>query len=191
MFKAKTFENFLTQDEVNKLLNFAKSKDDWQDKEGKGFWSNRFLNATKVYKEDRELGLLLYDIKSRMKNTIINNFTDGNEVYADVLQMIRWFPGMEQKPHSDDMKNAGDHFEWFHHRDFGSIIYLNDDYDGGHTYYPNYGIDVVPKSGMLAVHPGDQKHLHGVTKIQNNMRYTISSFWTYDKQFDDDWSIFK
>lgn len=184
-----TFQDLLTPQEVDLLLNFAKSKEDWEDKNGEGFWSNRCLSAALIYDENKEAGKLLYDIRGRIKEKITSNMTNGVEVFSDLLQIVRWFPGMEQPPHADDMTDAGDGYEWFKHRHFGSIVYLNDNYSGGYTYYPKYEIAIVPKSGMLAVHPGDPDHLHGVTKIENEMRYTLASFWTYDKEYEYDWSI--
>jgi hypothetical protein len=77
----------------------------------------------------------------------------------------------------------------YEHRAYGSIIYLNDTYEGGHTYYKNFNHEVTPKAGALAVHPGDSEHLHGVTEIKDGMRYTIASFWTLDKGKSHDWPI--
>ena len=39
------------------------------------------------------------------------------------------------------------------------------------------------------MHPGDPEHLHGVTKIEGGMRYTIASFWTYEKERSHDWPV--
>jgi hypothetical protein len=41
----------------------------------------------------------------------------------------------------------------------------------------------------LAVHPGDPEHLHGVTKVENGMRYTLASFWTQEEEYFDGWVL--
>lgn len=184
-----TFENLLTPQEVSLILDFARSKENWEGTGGGDFWSNRCLNASSIYNENKELGRLLYDVQVRIKEKIMSNLTNNVEVFCDLLQVVRWFPGMEQHPHADDMTDAGDGYDWFHHRDFGGIVYLNNNYSGGHTYYPKHNVSIVPKSGMLAIHPGDPNHLHGVTKIENEIRYTIASFWTYDKEYENVWSV--
>jgi hypothetical protein len=100
---------------------------------------------------------------------------------------------MEQPPHADDMTNAKSENEnsldWFAHREYGAIIYLNDNYNGGHTYYPNHNFDIKPEAGKLAVHPGNPEHLHGVTKVSDEIRYTLASFWTQDKEYFDQWVL--
>jgi hypothetical protein len=189
VLKAKTFNDLITQKEIDLILTFAKSKTDWEDAGGNGFWDSRTLNAVNVYKENKEVGKLLYEVRNKIKHIIINNFTNGLEVFPDLFQIVRWFPGQEQIPHADNMKNAGDGLEWYNHRDFGAVLYLNNNYVGGHTYYPQHNFSIMPKPGMLAVHPGDTNHLHGVTKIENDVRYTLASFWTYDKEYFDGWTI--
>ena len=188
LFKAKTFENFISSDEVETILSFAKTKETWED--SGPFWTNRTLNLEFLFKNgDKEIALILNNIRKKIKETIQTEYGNGKEVYADLIQLVRWFPGMEQHPHADDMKNIEDSDEWFHHRDFGAILYLNNDYEGGITFYPEYELGIVPKPGMLAVHPGDSDHIHGVTRIENSNRYTIASFWTFDKTYEYDYSF--
>lgn len=187
MFNAKTVENIVTQEEINYILDIVKQIEPWE-QGGSDFWSNRSLNGITLYNNNnKELGILLYEIRNRIQDCI-KYFYQEQEVYPDLLQVVRWFPGMEQPPHSDDMMDSQGG-ERFHHRHYGAIIYLNDDYQGGETYYPQYDIFVKPKSGMLALHPGDTNHYHGVTKVIGQMRYTIASFWTRDKEYFDGWTI--
>ena len=192
MFNAKTVQNFITAEEANTIIDFVKSIEPWEDG-GSDFWNNRSLNAINIYRDmSPEIGKTLYDIRQKLGEEI-KNLYGLSEVYPDLFQVVRWFPGMEQSPHADDMTDAMEHekhlVEWFSHREYGAIIYLNDNYSGGHTYYPNQGFDIAPEVGKLAVHPGDPEHLHGVTKIEGNVRYTLASFWTRDKEYFDGWII--
>jgi hypothetical protein len=188
MFSPKLVKNFLTQEECDYLVNLVKGIEPWETG-GSDFWNNRSLNGITLYNDiDKVAGTLIYNIRNKIKETIKQEYSLANEVYPDLCQIVRWFPGQEQHPHADDMKNTEGN-DWFHHRDYGAIIYLNDDYDGGHTYYPNYNFDIKPETGALAIHPGDSDHLHGVTKIEKSTRYTIASFWTLDKEYHDGWTI--
>ena len=183
MFNAVTKENFITKANCEYLIKTATELDIWESG-GTGFWENRVLNYYTILQHDKKAAEIMLDANNRCGNVIKNNYAIP-EVYSDTLQIVRWFPGMEQPPHADDMTNTNIH--GFEHRVFGSIIYLNDDYEGGQTYYPNYKINITPQAGKLAVHPGDPDHLHGVTKIEGGMRYTIASFWTLDKNKSHKW----
>jgi hypothetical protein len=189
LFKAKTFEDVISKEEINKLLSFVKLQEKWQDGGGL-FWENRVLNLKFLFENKNvDIAIIVNNIRKKIKKIIELEYGNGKEVYADLIQIVRWFPGMEQQPHADDMKNIDDADKWFNHRDFGAILYLNDDYEGGITYYPEYELGIIPKSGRLAIHPGDSDHLHGVTKIENVNRYTIASFWTFDKSYESDYSF--
>jgi hypothetical protein len=44
---------------------------------------------------------------------------------------------------------------------------------------------------MLAMHKGTPDYMHGVTKIENSIRYTIASFWTFEKGYEHAWSLYE
>jgi hypothetical protein len=174
MFNAKEFKNFLSTEEVFSILKFAKNTDSWVNAENE-FWDGRVLDDSIV--EDKAVQETLYKIKSRTAETIKKTYGLTTEIYSDLFQITRWFPGMEQPPHSDDMENT-EYSEQNKHREYGAIIYLNDDFVGGRTFYPQHNFEIIPEPGKMAVHPGTTDHMHGVTRIENQIRYTIASFWT-------------
>lgn len=188
MFNPKIVKNFLTEQECKYLIDLVKNVEPWETG-GSEFWNNRSLNAINIYNQIDEIaGKLLYNIRKKIGETIKEQYKLEKQVYPDLCQIVRWFPGQEQHPHADDMKNT-DGNDWFHHREYGAVVYLNDDYFGGNTFYPKHDFYVKPEIGTLAIHPGDEEHFHGVTKIQNSVRYTIASFWTTEKEYFDGWTI--
>ena len=48
LFKAKTFENFISSEDIETLLSFAKTKETWED--SGEFWKNRTLNLESLFK---------------------------------------------------------------------------------------------------------------------------------------------
>lgn len=181
----KTFQNLLTQEEVNNFLEYARSKEKWEP--AAGVWNNRSLNIESIFKDRPDLAILLDNTRTKIKNAIQESYGLNKEVNADLIQLVRWFPGNSQPAHADDMSNSD--ARGFSHREYGAILYLNEDYKGGHTFYPQYNFEVTPKSGMLAVHPGTPDYLHGVTMVEKNVRYTIASFWTSLDGFKRDHSF--
>ena len=176
---AKEFVNFLTKKETEDILSFAKTTDLWSRRED-SFWDNRVVGAPSIYLENPELGKTLDDIKNRIVDTVQDSYGIDQKLYPDLLKITRWFVGMEQAPHSDNMENTS-HHEIHKHREYGIVIYLNDDFSGGKTFYPQYDFEIVPEPGKMAVHPATTDHMHGVTKIENDVRYTLTSFLTFDK----------
>jgi hypothetical protein len=178
MFNVKVQESFLNVEDAIKLVDVLSTTDGWE-RTSNEFWDNRVINTPKLNELfGPEIDSLVFDITMRIKDFIVKEYDIKEDLFPDLVSLCRWFPGMEQPPHADDMTNTD--VKGLEHRDFGAIIYLNDNYQGGKTYYPDYGIEITPKVGALAVHPGTPDHLHGVTKIEGNVRYTIASFWTYD-----------
>jgi len=186
MFNAKVIENFVSKEDCEYLVNIIKEFSLWESG-GSEFWDNRVINYNKMLYSDKYAAVIMLDANIRCGQKIKEEYNLDIPVYSDTLQIVRWFPGMEQPPHADDMSNTD--ITGFDHRAFGSIIYLNSDYSGGHTFYPNFDIEVTPQTGSLAVHPGDPEHLHGVTKVDGSIRYTIASFWTFNKEKSHDWRI--
>lgn len=186
MFNPVIIENFIDKDVVEKILYFAKSTNGWEATSKNDYWDKRSLNDLNIFNNySQEIGKELYEIRTKIAEAIKTSY-DIKEIHPDILQLVRWHDGMEMGVHSDDMENTPAH-EQLGYRDFGAIIYLNDDYTGGHTFYPEQDYEIIPKSGSLAIHPGDINHMHGVTKIIGNTRYTIASFWTKDAGKANDW----
>ena len=66
------------------------------------------------------------------------------------------------------------------HHDFSHItmvVKLNDEYNGGGTWFPRYNLLAQPKRvGTAIVHPGQVTHRHGARPVYNGTRYVAVSF---------------
>ena len=85
------------------------------------------------------------------------------------MQFTFWPPGSLQDSHFDDTRDT---------TILTSITYLNDDYEGGQTYFEN-GIVVNPQKGKTVFFDG-KKYKHGVSKIIQGNRY-VCAFWYTNK----------
>lgn len=66
------------------------------------------------------------------------------------------------------------------HHDFSDIsmvVKLNDEFNGGGTYFPKYKILSNPEEiGKCTLHPGQITHKHGARPITEGVRYVLVSF---------------
>ena len=100
--------------------------------------------------------------------TSVNKLCESfdNEINLDYVGVVRWPVGTFMKPHVDDNN--------IHNPDvFAAMLYLNDDFGGGHTLFEQY--DIKPEVGKLIVFSNSQL-LHYVSKVEDSERFVLS-FW--------------
>lgn len=62
---------------------------------------------------------------------------------------------------------------------YASILYLNDDYDGGELYFTKKDFTIRPAAKSLYLFRGIGQNTHKVNQIKNNDRYAIVFFWRH------------
>lgn len=191
--KIVEIENFLTQEELDKLYNFAKNIWIWdvtethKDEEGNviyeaDYWKDRVATSTSLNKMDPSITELISSLQQRLKPEITKFFNVDADPTSPTI--VKWIKGNYQKPHADKELHEGDNAgkpNDFPHYDLGSLFYLNDNYEGGELYFPNQGVEFKPKSGAAYFFPGDMNYIHGVREITEGTRYTCPMFWTIKK----------
>ena len=171
--------NFLSDEECDAIVAFTNDHLNLFDNEEQphGFWSKRVINYDQIPEQNLQNRLVAISYSVSM---IVSELSERKEILVpDTLQIVRWVNGYELRPHADKEEPDGSPhpFPW---RDFGTVIYLNDDFEGGQIHWPNKGIEWKPVKGSLAIFPGTVEFLHGVRNVPNGVRYTIPSFYTYD-----------
>jgi predicted 2-oxoglutarate/Fe(II)-dependent dioxygenase YbiX len=67
---------------------------------------------------------------------------------------------------------------------YSSILYLNDDYEGGEIRFTEHGVSVKPKAGTLLIFPSTDMYPHEVTEITSGTRYTFALFLSNKDMID-------
>lgn len=169
-------EGLLSRDECEYLVWLAETESNWPVNSITPFWSERnigLLTAIPKHKyQSIETIKLVLSVYHKIKEFVSKSF--NVECYADQIGIVRWPPGSFQMVHVDEVKELS--------RVSGCVVYLNDDYKGGHTFYPYYDRENIPKTGAIFAHGSNHSHLHGVTRIFEKTRYTISSTWSTEKE---------
>jgi hypothetical protein len=178
-------EDFLTPQELDEFGQFARSFTGWDDR-GNGVWKGRYVHVGSL--ADSPIRDRLFAVRKRVRAEIERAFELTRPLYADTLQVVRWPEGAEQQPHADGQNPDGSPhpYPW---RSYGSIIYLNDDFEGGQVYFPKLGLEPSIRPGTLAFFPGTLDYLHGVRKVTRGIRYTVASFWTFEAGRQDGYPI--
>ena len=71
-----------------------------------------------------------------------------------------------------------DHFDSSRPNDIATLVYLNDNYEGGEIHFPDYGISIKPEPGDLLCFPDQPRFVHGVRAITKGTRYTTPRWFT-------------
>ncbi len=189
-------EPFLTELEIETLNNFIRNNDQWDVTETRyndegtviyesTYWENRVATMPTLTKADPEIVEMILSIIARLKSEVDKFFNVDASPTSPA--MVRWLPGQLQMPHADKELHVGDDagkpndFPWY---DLATIIYINDDYEGGELYFPNQDIQFKPKKGAVYFFPGDKNYVHGVTVLESGIRYTCPFFWTINSHKD-------
>jgi hypothetical protein len=100
-----------------------------------------------------------------------------------VPSILKYRPGGKYNAHADSEEWVSSEDRWrkIDDRDYSLLLYINDDYDGGSLYFPNFDIRIKPSSGMLVAFPSDHRYMHAAEPLINGERFVIVS-WACDKR---------
>lgn len=174
-FESFTKDELLSKDECEYLVWLAETQEHWSSSTDE-FWHGRTIGLLTDIPRHKFQSVatvkLVLSVHQKIKEFVSKSF--NTECYADQIGIVRWSPGSYQMPHIDNIDGLS--------RVAGCVVYLNDDYQGGHTYYPYYGKSHTPKTGKIFTHNSGISHLHGVTQISGKTRYTIASTWSTNQE---------
>ena len=186
-------ENFLTQEERERLINFALNNKVWDitktqvDEDGlvlydANIWADRVCTYNSLMKSDPSILELINSMIARLKIEVDKFF--NVEAKETGPAIVRWPIGARQEPHADKEFHTGleqGRANDFPHYDLAGLFYFNDDYEGGELYFPQHGIEFKPKAGAAYFFPGDRNYTHGVRPVISGNRFTSPFFWTIMK----------
>lgn len=103
-------------------------------------------------------------------------------LYSDYNDLVCWHDGQMMDVHADNAYPDGTP-NYVPYRDFTSVLYLNNDFTGGKTFFPNQKVIVTPKKGTFVCYPATLEYSHGVSAIMSGTRYTLASWYTKQKEY--------
>jgi hypothetical protein len=185
------FRNFIENDDLITISSFARTISEWaNDKEENEYAEDGTCTYNAEYWNNRQCtGVILQRINPHVYG-LIDKYIDKmanviNETFLCRVSkrppcIIRWFAGIEQRPHADKQMNDGSPNP-FTTYDINSLFYYNDDFEGGELYYPQHDITIKPEPGLAVFHPGDINYLHGVKMVKSGERFTTPAFYSVEE----------
>lgn len=152
-------DNFITKNDCNKLIKFF-SKNNKKHK--------KHLTKDKIFNKVLDLTNEKYFINNFSKILKDSNYISKllNNSTFEYTHLVKWPINSYQPLHKDTA---------YQHTTLASILYLNDDYDGGETYFED-GSYFKPKEGRIIFFDG-RYYKHGVKEVLKNPRYTIATWY--------------
>jgi len=97
--------------------------------------------------------------------------------------ILKYGPGGKYNAHADSEGWVRSEGRWrkTDDRDYSLLLYINDDYEGGSLYFPNFDIRIKPTAGMLVAFPSDHRYMHAAEPLISGERFVIVS-WACDKR---------
>ncbi len=135
-------ENFLSPDECREVIDFCESEslfrpslvEDLGDTEKKATESDMRTSFSAVINVNVENQLIknIYQRASELCDVKIENIEN--------IQCVRYATGQEFEKHFDG-DSINNRFKTL-------LVYLNEDFEGGETYFPEIDVKIVPKTGL-------------------------------------------
>lgn len=170
-------------------------------------WNNRRIDINELYLQGidkrKDFFDLVIPLQYKMHKEVLDFFKPGFDLHSELWEIVRWKEGNFQEPHVDyidpnfdvssidiesipeeckyffEERNIEKYKKLFTNKAFTSIIYLNDDYEGGELHFPQYNnFKIKPKKGTMLIFSGNIDNMHGIKKIIKGTRYTHVTFWS-------------
>jgi predicted 2-oxoglutarate/Fe(II)-dependent dioxygenase YbiX len=86
-------------------------------------------------------------------------------LFHEDYDLLKYKEGQEYKAHCDDGQGMN--------RVISSILYLNDDYEGGELEFVHMGIKIKPQAGMLILFPSSFPYTHIAHPVTGGKKYAL------------------
>lgn len=117
------------------------------------------------------------DLYDDIVKNVINPFYQFKIKDSEVPQFLYYTQGGHYKPHYDGeglWTNPDGTQQWKKSidRDISTVLFLNDDFEGGEFVFPAWNISIKPEPGLLVAFPSTHHYLHGVQPVTSGERVT-------------------
>ena len=118
------------------------------------------------------------ELMQHIVKQVINPFYQFEVDSSEVPQLLCYGVGGHYKPHYDAeaiWTNPDGTKMWKKSvdRDLSTVLFLNDDFEGGYFSFPDLRIKIKPEPGLLVCFPSSRWFKHCVEPVLSGQRYTL------------------
>jgi hypothetical protein len=162
MHKIHVVDNFISAEDADVLISEQNNPSEVN--EYPPYYKDRYGGTAFPYNKSVMNILKKYGDISNQKHKELNGFV--NPIYVFKAFGSCWLPGTKGDMHID-AQGPEPWIEW------STVIYLNDDFDGGLIYFPNQDFVYKPKKYSAVFFPSaGSENIHGITTLLNGKRHT-------------------
>jgi len=168
------FLNFVSKTDCQVLAHYIKSNKKIE-KNREGFFDNRSIPFTKV----NDIWVKKRMNQFRFDATMQAIVSFNKKLYPNYTDLVHWQEGTNMDLHGDSHYLDGSE-GLFPFREVSGVLYLNDNYEGGETFFPNQNVNIKPETGKLILFPSNLDYPHGVKTVHGADRFTMPIWFTCD-----------
>ena len=118
----------------------------------------------------------IIDLFRNVVTNVINPFYEFEVKDSELPQLLHYGVDGHYMPHCDGeslWKPPGNEpliWRKSTDRDLSTVLFLNDDFEGGDFVFPEFRVRVRPEPGMLVCFPSTHEYLHGVEPVTKGTR---------------------
>jgi predicted 2-oxoglutarate/Fe(II)-dependent dioxygenase YbiX len=126
----------------------------------------------------------IIDLYRNVVTNVINPFYEFEVKDSELPQLLHYGIDGHYMPHCDGeslWKPPGNEsliWRKSTDRDLSTVLFLNDEFEGGDFVFPELRVRVRPEPGMLVCFPSTHEYLHGVEPVTKGTRYSIVNWMT-------------
>lgn len=178
----KVYDNILTKDECNLILNEYANSREWQSaRVGLGNENPGVRNCDIIHISKPVVIELNQEIRNKIDKILFNKSFIAAKKYIDEFpdlalrsdsgyDLLRYESGGFYKQHTDSYKENP--------RTISMSINLNDEYVGGEMAFFDREIQIVTDPGSVVVFPSNFMYPHEIMPVEEGTRYSIVTWFT-------------
>jgi predicted 2-oxoglutarate/Fe(II)-dependent dioxygenase YbiX len=124
--------------------------------------------------EFEEIKKCYEDIESRLKICLTHyeSMYNFKMEYMEAINFVRYTPGQHFAVHTDH--------GFSYTCTLSSVMYLNDDYNGGEIWFPYLNIKFKPEAGDIIFFPSTFIYAHASEKVTSGTKYSAVTMFDYN-----------